>query len=63
MAPKRLISGENKESGESASVSEPQPSTSGFTEITPGEKLQDIFMDDERCTKVFVRGYMLQGAC
>ncbi|MPC61592.1 hypothetical protein E2C01_055666 [Portunus trituberculatus] len=34
MAPKRLISGENKESSESASVSEP--------EITP-----DIFMDDD----------------
>ncbi|MPC42851.1 hypothetical protein E2C01_036482 [Portunus trituberculatus] len=40
MAPKRLISGENNESSESASVSEPQPSTSGFTGITP-----DFFMD------------------
>ncbi|MPD03947.1 hypothetical protein E2C01_099607 [Portunus trituberculatus] len=40
MAPKRLIGGENKESSDSASVSEPQPSTSGFTGITPGEKLQ-----------------------
>ncbi|MPC88854.1 hypothetical protein E2C01_083776 [Portunus trituberculatus] len=39
MAPKRLSSDENKESGESASVSEPQPSSSGFTGITPGEKL------------------------
>ncbi|MPC96860.1 hypothetical protein E2C01_092139 [Portunus trituberculatus] len=35
MAPKRLISDENKESGESVNVSEPQPLTSGFT----GEKL------------------------
>ncbi|MPC96901.1 hypothetical protein E2C01_092182 [Portunus trituberculatus] len=35
MAPKRLISGENKESNTSANVSEPQPSTSGFTGITP----------------------------
>ncbi|MPC59826.1 hypothetical protein E2C01_053854 [Portunus trituberculatus] len=42
MAPKRLIGGENKESSESASVSEPQPSTSGFTGITP-----DIFMDGD----------------
>ncbi|MPC71740.1 hypothetical protein E2C01_066026 [Portunus trituberculatus] len=42
MAP---ISDENKESGESASVSEPQYSTSGFPGITPGEELQDIFMD------------------
>ncbi|MPC47504.1 hypothetical protein E2C01_041253 [Portunus trituberculatus] len=40
MAPKRHISGENKESGKSASVSEPQHSTSGFTGITPGETLQ-----------------------
>ncbi|MPC28885.1 hypothetical protein E2C01_022099 [Portunus trituberculatus] len=38
MAPKRLISDENKEFSGSASVSEPQPSTSGFTGITPGEK-------------------------
>ncbi|MPC59029.1 hypothetical protein E2C01_053044 [Portunus trituberculatus] len=43
MAPKRLISGENKESGESESVSEPQPSTSGFTGITPGKMLQRHF--------------------
>ncbi|MPC86959.1 hypothetical protein E2C01_081804 [Portunus trituberculatus] len=34
MAPKRLISDENMKSGESASVSEPQHSTSGFTGIT-----------------------------
>ncbi|MPC38696.1 hypothetical protein E2C01_032208 [Portunus trituberculatus] len=32
-----FISGENKESNESASVSELEPSTSGFTGITPGE--------------------------
>lgn len=30
-----------KESSESASVSEPQPSTSGFTGITPGDELPD----------------------
>ncbi|MPC61280.1 hypothetical protein E2C01_055348 [Portunus trituberculatus] len=43
MAPKRLISGENKESGESASVSEPPHSISGFTGITPEEKLKNMF--------------------
>ncbi|MPC47768.1 hypothetical protein E2C01_041526 [Portunus trituberculatus] len=43
MAPKRLISGENKESGENASVSEPQPSISGFTGITSRETLQRCF--------------------
>ncbi|MPC74695.1 hypothetical protein E2C01_069068 [Portunus trituberculatus] len=47
MAPKRLISDENKESGESVSVSEPNPFTSGFTGITPGEKLQRRFMDGD----------------
>ncbi|MPC35744.1 hypothetical protein E2C01_029178 [Portunus trituberculatus] len=36
------IGGENKKSSESASVSEPHPSTSGFTGMTP-----DIFMDDD----------------
>ncbi|MPC38228.1 hypothetical protein E2C01_031732 [Portunus trituberculatus] len=45
MAPKRLNNGENKEPSESANVIEPQPSTSGFTGITPGDKLLDIFMD------------------
>ncbi|MPC15583.1 hypothetical protein E2C01_008383 [Portunus trituberculatus] len=43
IGPKRLISGINKESDESASVSEPQPSTSGFTGITPEETLQRRF--------------------
>ncbi|MPC56324.1 hypothetical protein E2C01_050278 [Portunus trituberculatus] len=47
MAPKRLINDENKESGESESVSVPQHSISGFTGIKPGEKLEDIFMDDD----------------
>ncbi|MPC81856.1 hypothetical protein E2C01_076494 [Portunus trituberculatus] len=28
-------------------MSEPQPSTSGFTVITPGEKLLDVFMDGD----------------
>ncbi|MPC15517.1 hypothetical protein E2C01_008310 [Portunus trituberculatus] len=42
MAPKRLTNGENKESSESASVSEPHPSTTGFTGITP-----DVFMDGD----------------
>ncbi|MPC43924.1 WW domain-containing adapter protein with coiled-coil [Portunus trituberculatus] len=36
MAPKRLISDKNKESGESASVNEPQHSISGFTGVTLG---------------------------
>ncbi|MPC67241.1 hypothetical protein E2C01_061411 [Portunus trituberculatus] len=40
MAPKRLISDENKESSESASVSEPHPSSSGFMGFT-----LDGFMD------------------
>ncbi|MPC52296.1 hypothetical protein E2C01_046160 [Portunus trituberculatus] len=40
MTPKRLSSDENKEYGESASVSEPQHSISGFTGITSREKLQ-----------------------
>ncbi|MPC39198.1 hypothetical protein E2C01_032727 [Portunus trituberculatus] len=39
MAPKRLNSGKNKESSKSASVSEAQPCTNGFTGITP-----DVFM-------------------
>ncbi|MPC90110.1 hypothetical protein E2C01_085079 [Portunus trituberculatus] len=43
MAPKRLNSAENKESGDSASVSETQPSISGFTGTTPGEKLPKTF--------------------
>ncbi|MPC39786.1 hypothetical protein E2C01_033335 [Portunus trituberculatus] len=43
MTTKRLSSDENKESGESASVSEPQHSISGFTGITTGEKLQKMF--------------------
>ncbi|MPC73441.1 hypothetical protein E2C01_067770 [Portunus trituberculatus] len=47
MAPKRLNSDENKESGESASVSEPKHSISGFTGITPREKLRDTFMDGD----------------
>ncbi|MPC54285.1 hypothetical protein E2C01_048195 [Portunus trituberculatus] len=42
MTPNRLIGGEKKESSESASVSEPHPSTSEFTEITA-----DIFMDGD----------------
>ncbi|MPC08662.1 hypothetical protein E2C01_001255 [Portunus trituberculatus] len=41
MTSKRLI-GKNKESSESASVSEPHPSTSGFTGIIP-----DVFMDGD----------------
>ncbi|MPC84985.1 hypothetical protein E2C01_079742 [Portunus trituberculatus] len=46
MTPERLSSDENKESGESASVSEPQHSISGFKGITPGEKAaKDVFMD------------------
>ncbi|MPC58829.1 hypothetical protein E2C01_052838 [Portunus trituberculatus] len=45
MTPKGLISDENKKTGESASVSEPQLSTRGFTGITPGQKLQKHFMD------------------
>ncbi|MPC40465.1 putative 2-oxoglutarate dehydrogenase E1 component DHKTD1, mitochondrial [Portunus trituberculatus] len=40
--PERLIGGEEKESSERASVSEPHPSTSGFTVITP-----DVFMDGD----------------
>ncbi|MPC17801.1 hypothetical protein E2C01_010667 [Portunus trituberculatus] len=44
MTPKRHINGENKESGESVSVSELQPATSVFTGITPRDKL-DIFID------------------
>ena len=36
-----------KKSIESASVSEPQPSTSGFTGITPGDELPDVFMDGD----------------
>ncbi|MPC89077.1 hypothetical protein E2C01_084006 [Portunus trituberculatus] len=47
MVPKRHNSDENKESGESASVSEPQHSTSGFTGIMPGEKLPRIFMEGD----------------
>ncbi|MPC68219.1 hypothetical protein E2C01_062415 [Portunus trituberculatus] len=47
MAPMSFISGENKESSETASVSEPQPSTSGFTGISPGDKLPDVFMDGD----------------
>ncbi|MPC47134.1 hypothetical protein E2C01_040869 [Portunus trituberculatus] len=47
MAPKRLISGDNKESGETASVSEPQNSINGFTGITQGEKLQRLFVDGD----------------
>ncbi|MPC87095.1 hypothetical protein E2C01_081947 [Portunus trituberculatus] len=47
MAPKRLIGDENKVSGESASVSEPQHSISRFTGIIPGEKLQRRFMDGD----------------
>ncbi|MPC27106.1 hypothetical protein E2C01_020264 [Portunus trituberculatus] len=47
MAPKRLNSEENKESGESASVSEPQHSIRGFAGITHGEKLEDVFMDGD----------------
>ncbi|MPD06666.1 hypothetical protein E2C01_102490 [Portunus trituberculatus] len=47
MASKRLISDENKESSERANVSEPQPSTTGFTGITPREKLLVIFMDGD----------------
>ncbi|MPC35395.1 hypothetical protein E2C01_028817 [Portunus trituberculatus] len=43
MALKSLISGENKESGKSARVCELQPSTSGFTGITPGDKVQRCF--------------------
>ncbi len=36
-----------KESSESASVSEKQPSTSGFTGITPGDELPHVFMDGD----------------
>ncbi|MPC40441.1 hypothetical protein E2C01_033998 [Portunus trituberculatus] len=43
MTPERLSSDENKESHESTSVNEPQHSISGFTGITPGEKLQKTF--------------------
>ncbi|MPC58948.1 hypothetical protein E2C01_052961 [Portunus trituberculatus] len=43
MAPKRLINAENKESGESASVSESQHSISGLTRITQGEKITKTF--------------------
>ncbi|MPC33787.1 hypothetical protein E2C01_027150 [Portunus trituberculatus] len=43
MTPKRLSSDENKESDESASVSDPQHSISGFTGISPGVKLQHTF--------------------
>lgn len=39
MAPKRLIIGENKP--------QPQLSTSGFTGITPGDELSDVFMDGD----------------
>ncbi|MPC49139.1 hypothetical protein E2C01_042933 [Portunus trituberculatus] len=49
MAPKRLISCENKESSE-CSVCEPQPSTSGFTGIIPGESYEDIFVDANSTT-------------
>ncbi|MPC62400.1 hypothetical protein E2C01_056485 [Portunus trituberculatus] len=42
MAPKRLTSGENKEASESVSVSEPQPSTSGFKGTTP-----NVLMDGD----------------
>ncbi|MPC60126.1 hypothetical protein E2C01_054163 [Portunus trituberculatus] len=47
MAPKRLITDENREFSESTSASEPQPSTSRFMGNTPGEELPDIFMDSD----------------
>ncbi|MPC17494.1 Anoctamin-5 [Portunus trituberculatus] len=42
MAPRRLISGENKESSGSASICEPQPSACGFTGIA-----SKLFMDSD----------------
>ncbi|MPC54605.1 hypothetical protein E2C01_048527 [Portunus trituberculatus] len=59
MAPKRVICDENKESSESASVSEPQPSTSGFIRITPGEKLPEIFMDDDSSTATLLPSFSM----
>ncbi|MPC24244.1 hypothetical protein E2C01_017323 [Portunus trituberculatus] len=46
----RLIKGENKESIENASASEPQPFTNGFTEIIPEDKLLDVFIDGDSST-------------
>ncbi|MPC21773.1 hypothetical protein E2C01_014767 [Portunus trituberculatus] len=50
MAPKKLSSDRNKESGESASVSEPQHSIRGFTGITP-EVTKDVFLDGDSSSR------------
>ncbi|MPC50379.1 hypothetical protein E2C01_044207 [Portunus trituberculatus] len=45
MVPKRLINSENKDSSESANVSEPQPSNRGFTGTIPS--YQSFYMDGD----------------